>query len=164
MAQETRNAALICTILTAAAAIGAGLSIVMKNPLPLIILMLPAVGYEVYRTEGFYTKIASIAILAVLILEAAIVLGKFTIDLTAILGERFRIGRYRIPLGDVKIVGPAVIMFLSFMLFRRAGGIYTKWLAVVILAGAAALIYVLNPEIISLFKGQGLQEGLRHIR
>jgi hypothetical protein len=164
MAQETKNAALICIILTIAAAIGAGLSIYLKHPLPLVILLLPAVGYEVYRTEGFYTKIASIAILAILLLELALVLGKFTIDLTAFLGERFRIGRYQIPVGDVKIVGPAVIVFLSFMLFRRTEGIYTRWLAIIILAGTAALIYVLNPELISLFKGQGLQEGLRHIR
>lgn len=164
MAQETKNAALICTILTIAAAIGAGLSIYMKHPLPLVILLLPVVGYEVYRTEGFYTRIASIAILAILLLELALVLGKFTINLTDFLGERFRIGRYRIPVGDVKIVGPALIVFLSFMLFRRTEGIYTRWLAIIILAGTAALIYVLNPELISLFKGQGLQEGLRHIR
>jgi len=160
MAKPTRNAALICGILTVIAALGAAASIYWTQPLAVIIAALPAAAYELYRTEGFTTKLASAGVLAVLVAEIVLIVGKIEINIA-----RF-VAKYTgsMPVVDAKLAGPVVIALLAIMLVRRTAGIYTKWLAVVLLGSAVALFYTLDPALIAKFITPALQEGARHIK
>jgi len=160
MAKPTRNAALICGILTVIAALGAAASIYWTQPLAVIIAALPAAAYELYRTEGFSTRLASAGVLAVLVAEIVLVVGKIEINIA-----RF-VAKYTgsMPVVDAKLAGPVVIALLAIMLVRRTAGIYTKWLAVVLLGSAVALFYTLDPALIAKFFTPALQEGARHIK
>lgn len=160
MAKPTRNAALICGILTVIAALGAAASIYWTQPLAVIIAALPAAAYELYRTEGFSTRLASAGVLAVLVAEIVLVVGKIEINIA-----RF-VAKYTgsMPVVDAKLAGPVVIALLAIMLVRRTAGIYTKWLAVVLLTAAVALFYTLDPALIAKFITPALQEGARHIK
>ncbi|HPI15554.1 MAG TPA: hypothetical protein PK875_12455 [Spirochaetota bacterium] len=160
MAKPTRNAALICGILTVIAALGAAASIYWTQPLAVIIAALPAAAYELYRTEGFSTRLASAGVLAVLVAEIVLVVGKIEINIA-----RF-VAKYTgsMPVVDAKLAGPVVIALLAIMLVRRTAGIYTKWLAVVLLGSAVALFYTLDPALIAKFITPALQEGARHIK
>lgn len=149
MPKEHKNAAVICIVLSIIAAIGIAAGILTKYALITIICLLPAVAYEVYRTEGVTTKLASLCILVILIAEIFFVATGKNFDVTKFIGGAAqRLGRYSIPLGDIKVVGPIVTAVLSLILFRRTYGVYTRWLAVIILVTSIAIIYVINPEII----------------
>lgn len=160
MAKSTEHAALICGILTVIAAIGAAASIYWKQPLVIIVAALPAAAYELYRTEGFTTKLASAGVLAVLVAEIVLIVGKIEINIA-----RF-VGKYvgSMPVVDAKLAGPVIIALLAVMLVRRTAGIYTKWLAIVLLGAAVALFYTLDPALIAKFIKPALQEGARHIK
>ncbi len=166
MAKEHQNATLICVIISIAAAIGIAIGYFFKLPLVVVFLMLPAVLYQIYRTEGVSTKLASIGMLIVLVAEAALIIGNINFDLTNLLGgAEKRVGGYRIPLGDAKTVGPLIIALLSGILMRRTGGKYTIWLAIVILISSIGLLYTLNPDIMSrLFQSGIVEEGIRRVR
>lgn len=71
---------------------------------------------------------------------------------------------YRMPLGDIKIVGPAQMAVLSIILFVRTGGRYTKWHAVIIFITAFAIVYTLDPTIFNRLMRIGVDEGLNQIR
>ena len=87
MAKPTEHAPLICTILSIVALLGIIASLIWKTPLPAIILLLPTVVYEIYRTEGASTKISSVLIGLILILEIVLIVAKIDIDISKILGE-----------------------------------------------------------------------------
>ena len=166
MAKEYQNAVLICVIISVVAAVGIAIGFFFKLPLVVVFLMLPAVLYQIYRTEGVSTKIASIGMLIVLAAEAVLIIGNINFNLASLLGgaER-RVGGYRIPLGDAKTVGPLIIALLSGILMRRTGGKYTIWLAIVILISSIGLLYTLDPDIFSrLFRSGIVEEGIRRIR
>ena len=165
MAHEQKHAIMLCVIFTILALIGIACGIYWKVPIAIVGAMLPAVIYEVYRTEGFFTKIASIGMLAVLIAEAVLIIGGINLNLAGIAGRTAITFRtFRIPLGDVKIVGPIIIAALSVILMRRTAGKYTIWLAGVILISSLALLYALNANIISGLPGGGVvEEGLKRI-
>lgn len=160
MAKSTRNAVLICGVLTVIVAIGTAASIYWKQPLAIIIAALPAAAYELYRTEGFATRLASAGVLAVLVAEIVLIVGKIELNIA-----RF-VGKYvgSMPVVDAKLAGPVVIALLAVMLVRRTAGIYTKWLAIVLLGAAVALFYTLDPVLLSKFVKPALQEGARHIK
>jgi len=169
MAKPTKHATIICVVLSALAIIGAGLSIWQRSPLILVFFLLPAIAYEVYRTEGKSTKLASWVLLAIFILEIVFIVFKINFDIGAYLGKtETAVAGYNVPLGDIKIVGPIIVAILSVILFIRTRGIYTRWLAVVIFLGSFLLIYLLNPSIFqSLLKfgiDQGLEKGLQKIK
>ncbi len=165
MAKEYEHATLICAVITIVALIGIIIGIYFKLPLVVLFLMLPAVLYEIYRTEGVSTKFASLGMLIILIAEAVLIIFNININLANIIGGKTEITRYRIPLGDVKMLGPIIIAVLSGILIRRTAGKYTIWLAVVILVSSIALLYAINPDIIGqLFRGGVVEEGLRRIR
>jgi len=150
MAKPTKYAALICTIVSILALIGIIIGIVTLKPLIVILLLIPAVGYEVYRTEGESTRWASWVLLIVLILEIILIAANINFDLASFLGRsEAYVAGYTVPLGDIKIVGPVVMGILAVILFVRTYGKYTKWLAVTIFLTCLALIYTLNPAIIS---------------
>jgi hypothetical protein len=139
MAKPTKYAALICIILTAIAAAGFGIGIWQRSPLLAAIGLLPAVGYEAYRTEGRSTKLSSVLIVIVLIALIALIAFKVSFDLSPLLKQIGVGGRW-----DAKLAGPVLLAVLSLLLLRRTEGIYTKWLAVVILLAAAGIFFLLD--------------------
>ncbi len=169
MAKPTKYAPIICVVLTLLMIAGVALGFLKHNSLLLVLFLLPAVIYEVYRTEGKSTKWASWVLLAIFILEILLIVFKINFDLGVFLGKtQTTVAGFTVPLGDIKIVGPAIIAILSVILFLRTRGIYTKWLAVIIFLGSFSLIYLLNPEVFqTLLKfgiDQGLKKGLEQIQ
>jgi hypothetical protein len=148
MAKPTRYSPLICTILTIVTVILAIVSFYTHNPLWILIGLLPAVIYEIYRTqEGATTKYASIALLIILVLEIILIIFRVNFDLATFFGEESKyVGGYYLPLGDIKIFGPILTAILSVVLFFRTAGIYTKWLSVVICIGSLTAVYIMNPD------------------
>lgn len=165
MAKAYKHAGLICTILTLLAAAGIITGMITKQAIYAVALLVPTILYEVYRTEGESTKWASRVLLIVFIVEIFLIAANISFDLSSYLGvsEEWVAG-YRVPLGDVKIVGPAVMAILSIILFVRTRGRYTKWLAVVIFFASFAIVYVLNPAIFHRLIRIGIEEGLNQIR
>ncbi len=164
MAKPTKNAAIICTIVSIIALIGIIIGLSKGIPLLIISLLLPAVVYEVYRTEGESTRSSSIILLVVLIVEIILVLFNINFNLAEFLGttEEY-IGGYLVPLGEIKVVGPTLMSILSVILFVRTRGIYTRWLAVTIFITSLVIIYSVNPKIFSDLIKMALQEGLRQL-
>lgn len=148
MAKPYQNAVSICIILTILAILGIFLGYTYHSPIITIIFLLPTVVYEVYRTEGETTKWASWALLALFIAEFILIVFNINYDLASFLArpEQY-IGGYTIPFGDIKLVGPAIMAVLSIILFVRTGGVYTKWLSVIIFITSFALIYVMDSTI-----------------
>lgn len=159
MAKPTKYAPVICVALSIVAVIGILLGLVFSSPIPVIIFLLPAVGYEIYRTEGASTKTSSIIIGVILVLELILIIFNIDFDLVKFLGQETRyIGGYEVPLGALTVIGPTVIAILAIILFVRTYGVYTKWLAVVIFVTAFVIIYELNPATMrELFK-YGIKE------
>lgn len=164
MAKPTKYAPHICTLVTIIALLGIIVGLLSGNALWVVFLLLPAAIYEAYRTEGASTKTSSILLLVVLILEMVLILFNVNFNLAEYLDttEEY-IGGYLVPLGDIKIVGPALMAILSVILFVRTRGVFTRWLAVVIFVTAFAIVYVIDPNVFGdLFK-YALQEGLNRI-
>jgi len=147
MAKPTRYAPLYCTILTIVTVIMALAAFYSHNPLWIVVGLLPAVIYEVYRTEeGAITKYSSILLLLILVLEIILVVFKVNFDLATFFGEESKyVSGYYLPLGDIKIFGPILTAILSVILFFRTAGIYTKWLSVIICLGSLTAVYIINP-------------------
>jgi len=169
MAKPTKYARLICVALTVLAIIGAIIALTKSNPLTLALFLLPTVAYEVYRTEGKSTKWASWVLAGIFILEILLIAFKINFDLAGFLEKNeTMVAGYNVPLGDIKIVGPTIIAILSVILFIRTRGVYTKWLAAVIILASFCLIYIMNPAVFqTLLKfgvEQGLEKGLQQIR
>ena len=165
MAKSTKYASTICIILTLLALFGVVLGFYTGSPLILILFLLPTVIYEVYRTEGRSTKWASWFLLIIFVLEILLITFKIDFDLRLFLGKaQTTMAGYNVSLGDVKIVGPVIITILSVLLFVRTRGIYTKWLAVIIILGSFSLVYLLNPEIFQTLLKFGVEKGLEQIR
>jgi len=155
MAKPTHNASLYCVLLTIFTLIMAGIALYSHQALWIIIGLLPAVIYEVYRTEeGASTKYSSILLLMILVLEIILVVFKVNFDLAAFFGEESKyIGGYYLPLGDIKIFGPIFAAILSVILFFRTAGVFTRWLSVIICIGSLTAVYIINPDFFqSVFK------------
>ena len=161
MARPTKYAAVICAVLSVVAVIGIVIGLLAKSPVVVLIAMAPSVAYEVYRTEGETTRWASWALAAVLVVEFVLVVFNVSIDIGAFLGTGTQeVAGYAIPLGDLRVVGPAIIAVCALILIARTRGVYTKWLAVNIIVTALALTYVLDPNVFTELLRQGAQEGL----
>jgi hypothetical protein len=170
MAKSTKNAPLICGIMTLAVLAGAigGVLLMKSDPVRwqklaavlVIAAVLPAVIYEVYRTEGFTTKLASAAMLVLLTAVAVIVILGLKLDLGALLG-----GKIKALAGvNAALLGPGVTAVISLYLIRRTAGVYTKWLAAIILGASVALLFVLEPAAFGKLLGIGLREGAKRIK
>ncbi len=165
MAKSYKHATAICVVLSILAFVGIVMGIVKSNPLITITFLLPVIIYEVYRTEGASTKWASLALLVVLIAEIIFIAANISFDLAAFLGATEKtVAGYAVPLGDIKIVGPGLMAILALILFIRTRGRYTKWLAVIIIITALAVIYILDPTTFTRFLQLGVQEGLKQIK
>jgi len=164
MAKPTKNAGLICFILSIVALIGILIGLKATAPLWIAFLLLPTVIYEIYRTEGESTRWSSWMMLVVLILEILFIIFKFNYDLGQYLGyNQTYIGGQFVPLGDIKIFGPALLAVLSLILFTRTAGIYTKWLSVVIIVCAFALIFTLSQSAFSDLLRQSIGQGFYYL-
>ena len=139
--------ALICTILMIWLIIGVVLGFALKSALTISIFLLPVVAYEIYRTRGESTSISSWLIGVVLILEIIFI----------VFGVSYNVGQYLqmdstyiagqdIPLGDIKILAPAMLAVFSTILFLRTAGPYTKWLGIMIFIAAFIMIYIMSPD------------------
>ena len=165
MAKPYQHATSICIVLNIIAFLGITIGILQSNPLITIIILFPTVIYEVYRTEGKSTKWASWGLLGVLVAEVFLIVAKINFDLMEFLGtSKQTVGGYAVPLGDIKVVGPAVMAVLSLTLFTRTRGRYTKWLAVIIFITSFVIVYTLDPTIFKELMRFGVQEGLRQIQ
>ena len=154
MAKSTEHAGLICLICTILTLTGIAAGWYWHKPIVIIIALLPAVIYEVYRTEGVSTIWASWGMIAILIAEAVLITGKINIDLAKYASKYIP----NFPSVDVTLVGPVIMAYFSYVLFRRTAGIYTKWLAVVILAGCIGLFFVVDPAILKKLTGTNLPQ------
>jgi len=141
----------MCLIVTLIAVVGMILGLLTLNPLWLLFLLLPTVGYEAYRTqEGATTKFSSIVLLILLILEIILVLFGINFNLADFFGESEKyVAGYTVPLGDVKVVGPVLMGVLSAILIFRTYGKYTKWLSIVIAVSSLVAVFLINPGFLS---------------
>lgn len=150
--------------MTALAIIGAGIGFLIASPLPLLILLLPTVIYEVYRTQGESTKWASRLLLVIVAAEIILVIADVEFDLAAYLGEETKyVGGYDVPLGDLRVVAPAAVAVLAIILLLRTRGAYTKWLAVVIFLAAFAIVYSLDAGYFGRLVRVGVEEAAYEI-
>lgn len=147
MAKPTKYATQVCIGLSVLAFLGVVLGVVLKSALVTVLFLLPVVIYEVYRTEGKITKWSSWGMLGLLILEIVLIVTGVSFDLVEYFGvSEKNVAGYDVPLGDVKIVGPVLIVVLSVILFVRTRGRYTRWLAAIIFVTAFAVVYLLDPS------------------
>jgi len=65
---------------------------------------------------------------------------------------------------DARLAGPVIIALLAVVLIRRTAGVYTRWLAVIIIISAAGLFYVLDPSIFKYLLKLGTEEGIRRVQ
>lgn len=160
MAKPTKYATPICLGLTIIAAIGLVLGWYQHSVLVILVLLLPAVVYEIYRTEGESTRWSSIILFIVLILEIWFIWKKVSFNLASYLGKTEQyVGGFWVPLGEVKVLAPIIIALVSAVLFFRTRGIYTKWLAIIIFVSALVAVYILDPNIIKTILPSILEQG-----
>lgn len=161
MARPTTYATPICLVLTLLVIVGIIWGYLAHNALIAVLFMLPAVGYEAYRTEGASTTWASWVLLLLIIAELICIIFRINFDLGSYFGvsETYAAGVY-LPLGDIKIIFPMVMLVLSLILFFRTNGKYTKWLAVLIILGSIVTVYLLDPSFLKQFFGLILGRGL----
>lgn len=151
--------AIVISIITVATIV---LGLWLKNPYWIIIGIIPAAIYEAWRTEGTSTKAASIAIVALVILETMAIMGWVRFNLATMLGmKNYYLGGYLVPLGDIASIFPIAAVILSILLVRRTYGPYTKWLAILLIASSIALLYVVNKSIIPELLRQGASSSYR---
>ncbi len=157
MARPTKHAPAITIATGIVAALGAGAGLITHEPLWALGGLLPATVYEVYRTEGESTRWASWVLLGVLLLEGALLWFGIDADLGQFLGRDSQVvAGYEVPLGQVTVVGPVVMAIVCLILIARTRGRFTRWLAGIILVGAAAALYIIDPAIMGQWLGGAL--------
>jgi len=164
MAKSTKYATPICITLSIITVIGIVVGLFARNPLIIAGLLLPAVIYEVYRTEGESTILSSWLILGAIVAELVLVIFKINFDLARFLGTSSQyIAGYYVPLGDIKVIFPTLMGVLSVILFLRTAGIYTKWLSVLIFLGAISIVYTIDPSLFQQLIKLVVQQGMNRI-
>lgn len=160
MARPTKHAVKICLALSIVVIVGALIGLAVRSPVVLLAALTGSVLYQVYRTEGETTRWASWALLGALVLEFVVVIFGVSFDLASFVGaSEHTVAGYRVPLGDIRMVGPAAMAACALILLARTRGRYTRWLAVNILVGTLALAYVLDPVVFEDLLRDGLQRS-----
>lgn len=156
MAKPTKYATIICAVMSVVAVIGIIVGLWLTSPIAILIALAPSVIYAVYRTEGESTRWASWAMLGVLILEFVLIIFGISFDVAGFMGSsQQEVAGYQVPLGDISIVGPALMGVLALILITRTRGRYTRWLAANILVSVVALTYLLSPAVSAEILRQG---------
>ncbi len=147
MAKGYRYAPVICAGITVIALVGSIIGIWKNIPLIIAVCLIPAIIYEIYRTEGVFTTLASWLALIITIGAMYVIYTKTMIDLLPYIAKfvRIPVASMRIPAG---LIAPVLLVIISVFLFKRTSGIYTRWLAVVILITSVALFYGIDPQLI----------------
>ena len=137
----------ICTIITILALVGAFVALGTKNPLLMLLFLLPAVIYEVIRTEpGASTKFSSIVLLIIVVLEIILIIFGVNYDLAKFFGEEEKyVAGYTLPLGDVKVFGPLMTAIMATVLVFRTYGPFTRWLSIIIAFGSLVTVFLISP-------------------
>lgn len=160
MAKPTKYAPHLCTLFMVIAIIGVGLGFIFQKPFLTILLLIPTAVYEAYRTEGKSTTAASYLLVILLLAELVLVIFDIDVNIAEFLGrESEYIAGYLIPLGDLRIVGPAIIAVLAVILFTRTRGVYTRWLAVVIFVSSFAIVYLIDPVVFQELLRFGIEQA-----
>ena len=142
--------------------------------MPIIVAfsIIPAIIYEIYRTEGVFTKIASWLALIVTIIALYVIHKNVMIDIIPFI-TKFISVPVTVKLVPAGLIAPVVLVILAVYLFRRTAGIYTRWLAVVILVTSIVLFYTLDPQLIKNLLStpevqknikEGVKRGLRTVQ
>ena len=140
-----KTATTVCYVLTGIAIITLIVGIWLKNPYWVIAGIVPSALYEAWRTEGYYTKIASVVIAGLSVLEIFAILGTIKFNLAELAGQNYAyVAGENIPLGDIRFVFPIIAVILSIALVRRTYGKYTKWLSILLVASSIALLFIVN--------------------
>lgn len=164
MAKSYKHADEICTVLSAIAAVGIVLGLTQSSALIAIFALLPATIYEVYRTEGKSTKLASWGMLGTMIGELLLILFNINVNIASFLKQSSgAVGGYIVPFGSLQVLAPTLLAVLSVILITRTRGKYTKWLAAINLVGAFAIVYILDPTIFNELLRLAVREGMRQI-
>ncbi|MFA6254258.1 MAG: hypothetical protein WC640_03385 [Candidatus Paceibacterota bacterium] len=164
MAEPYQNATKICLLLTVVAILGGLAGLYWHSSLVLMVSLLPALFYEAYRTEGETTKWASRFLVVIGIIETIVLAFHAKFDLASFLGRsNMMVKGYDVPLGDISVVGPAILAVLSIILFAKTYGPYTKWLSVIIIIGSFAIVYLIDPNLFSNLARMATNEGLKQI-
>lgn len=164
MAKPTTFAVPICIGLTVLALIGAAISIWRQSPLTMMFFVLPAVAYEVYRTEGKSTKAAAWGLLAVYLVEIVCLIFGISFNIASWLElEETTISGMLVPLGEITVVMPIIIAALSVTLFVKTWGVYTKWLAVIIFLSTFVVIYLVDPSIFQSLLQSGAKQAINRL-
>ncbi len=160
MAQSTKYATLICVIMTILLVVLSFIAYKINKPLLIPLIMIPIAAYEVYRTEGVSTKWASWGVLAGIIIEAILVVGGIKINISKIISLVYPLDANI----DLSAAIPVLIALCAIMLVKKTAGIYTKWLAVLIIAGAAVLFYLIDPSMFGSILSSGVKEGIDKLK
>ncbi|MEW6526451.1 MAG: hypothetical protein AB1444_07295 [Spirochaetota bacterium] len=171
MAKEYQHAPIVCGSITVIAVIGCVIGIWLSMPIVIVLSIIPAIIYEIYRTEGVFTKIASWLALLVTIVALYVIYKNVMIDSIPFI-TKFISMPVSVKLVPAGLIAPVVLVIIAVFLFKRTAGIYTRWLALVILLTSIALFYSLDPALIKslLFTPEvqhnikeGVKKGLRTI-
>jgi len=162
MAKPYQNATTICVIFSVIALIGIIWGIKAENALIPMLALLPTIGYEVYRTEGKSTKMASWGLLIVFLVEVFLIITKSQLNWWDYIGgESGALGEYLLPFESVTVIAPVIMGILASALFKNTRGIYTKWLSVIIIITAFATIYIIEPTLIKSFVDSEVREEIQ---
>lgn len=164
MAKPTKYATPICIGLSILSAIGIIWGLFSGNVLIPMIFLIPTVIYEVYRTEGVSTTLSSWLLLGIFIAHFVVVIFKIEFDLGEYLGvtSKYFYG-YNVPLGDLRIVFPAIVGVLSIVLFTRTRGVYTKWLSAIIFVSSLSIVYISDPEMFQSLLKIGINDAMNRV-
>ncbi len=165
MAEEYHHAPVICGIITLVAVLGIIAGIWKTMPIIVAFSIIPAIIYEIYRTEGVFTKIASWLALIVTIIALYVIHKNVMIDIIPFI-TKFISVPVTVKLVPAGLIAPVVLVIIAVFLFRRTAGIYTRWLAAVILITSVALFYSLDPELVKNLLStpqvqQNIKEGVK---
>jgi hypothetical protein len=159
-AKPWKYATLISIVVTLIAVAGLVLAFLTGKVLWGVVLLLPTVAYEAYRTGGETTRWASWAMLILLLGTVALLVFNINYDLRNLLGQQqTTVAGQVVPLGDVKMVLPALMGVCALILLIRTRGRFTKWLALVIFVAAVVIVYLIDPVAMR----ELLQQGLSRI-
>lgn len=161
MAKEYRHAPMICGVITLIAALGIVIGIWKNLPIIVALSIIPAIIYEIYRTEGIFTKLASWLALIVTVAALYVIHKNVTVDIIPFITKYISlpVATKLVPAG---LIAPVVLVIIAVYLFRRTAGIYTRWLAVVILVASVALFYCIDPQLIkNLLSTPAVQQNIK---
>ena len=148
-AGQSKSATMIAIVISVFTIATIVLGLVTNNPYWIIAGIVPAALYEAWRTEGYYTKTASIVIVVLVLLEILAIMGLIRFNLASYFNtSTMYFGGYVMPLGDIISIFPIIAVLLSILLVRRTYGPYTKWLAILLIASSVVLLYVVNRSVL----------------